>query len=290
MFDLHFNWPEVRLPLTVYRTVETAHVSAGHIILRPENFISGNGGIKLTPLLHPRRSHLTQNDVIGLILSYVYAFGLLLTVEAIGKRLKWPQFFTRKVIHIGAGMWIWGILALFDTWAIGIIPFATFIVLNYIFYRFKIFKAMDAVDSSLGTVYFAFSITMLFALLWRTGGTVDRAPIAAAAVMAMAWGDGLASIIGQRLGKHPYTTFGHTRTWEGSATMAVASFVAILLTLALLPGSALSPNSAPLAPSAALLMAAIGALVAAVAEAFSPAGTDNLSVPLLTGLVLFLLT
>ena len=232
---------------------------------------------------------MTQNDIIGLILSYIYAFGLLLAVEAIGKRLKWPQYFTRKIIHIGAGMWIWGILALFDTWTIGIIPFATFIVLNYIFYRFKIFKAMDAVDSSLGTVYFAISITVLFALLWRTDGTLDRAPIAAAAVMAMTWGDGLASIIGQRFGKHPYTAFGHTRTWEGSATMALASFTTIMLTLNLLPGSALSPHSIVCAIGTSLPISIIGALVASVAEAFSPAGTDNLSVPLITGLILFLL-
>jgi phytol kinase len=53
-------------------------------------------------------------------------------------------------------MWIWGILALFDTWQIGLIPFGTFIILNYIFYRFTIFQAMDSEESTPGTVYFAF--------------------------------------------------------------------------------------------------------------------------------------
>jgi phytol kinase len=233
---------------------------------------------------------MTQNDVIGLIASYIYAFGLLFIVEAIGKRLKWRQAFTRKIIHIGAGMWVWGILALFDTWTIGIIPFATFIALNYVFYRFQMFKAMDAVDSSPGTVYFAISITILFALLWRTGGALDRVPIAAAAVMAMTWGDGLASIVGQRYGKRPYTTFGHKRSREGSVAMALGAFVAILLTLLWLPGSALSPNSTVLPFGGILLLAVIGTTVATTAEAFSPAGTDNLSVPLLTGLVLFLVS
>ena len=232
---------------------------------------------------------MTKNDVIGLIASYLYAFGLLFIVEAIGKRLKWSQAFTRKIIHIGAGMWIWGILALFDTWTIGIIPFATFIVLNYVFYRFQIFKAMDAVDSSPGTVYFAISITVLFALLWRTGGALDRVPIAAAAVMTMTWGDRLASIIGQRYGKRPYTTFGHQRSREGSIAMAVATFVVIFLTLLWLPESTLSPNSIALPFGSALLLTVIGTVVATAAEAFSPAGTDNLSVPLLTGLVLFVL-
>ena len=232
---------------------------------------------------------MTNNDVIGLITSYLYAFGLLFIVEAIGKRLKWRQAFTRKIIHIGAGMWIWGILALFDTWTIGIIPFATFIVLNYVFYRFQIFKAMDAVDSSPGTVYFAISITVLFTLLWRTGGTLDRVPIAAAAVMAMTWGDGLASIVGQKYGKHIYTTFGHQRSREGSIAMAIAAFLVILLTLLWLPGSALSPNSVALPFWGVLLLTVIGTAVSTTAEALSPAGTDNLSVPLLTGLALFAL-
>ena len=232
---------------------------------------------------------MTNNDIIGLIASYLYAFGLLFIVEAIGKRLKWQQAFTRKIIHIGAGMWIWGILALFDTWSIGIIPFATFIVLNYVFYRFQIFKAMDAVDSSPGTVYFAISITILFTSLWRSGGALDRVPIAAAAVMAMTWGDGLASIVGQKYGKHIYTTFGHQRSREGSIAMAIAAFLVILLTLLWLPGSALSPNSVALPFWGVLLLTAIGTAVSTTAEALSPAGTDNLSVPLLTGLALFAL-
>ena len=59
---------------------------------------------------------MTINDLIGLLASYAYAFGLLFIVEAIGKALKWPVHFTRKIIHIGAGLWVWGILYYFDHW------------------------------------------------------------------------------------------------------------------------------------------------------------------------------
>ncbi len=48
---------------------------------------------------------MTAGDIWGLVLSYVYAFSLLLIVEFIGKKLDWSQFFTRKIIHIGAGLW-----------------------------------------------------------------------------------------------------------------------------------------------------------------------------------------
>jgi phytol kinase len=234
--------------------------------------------------------HVTQRDTVGLVLSYLYAFGLLFVVEAIGKRLKWPQYLTRKIVHIGAGMWIWGILALFDNRTYGLIPFATFIVLNFIFYRFQIFKAMDTRDSSPGTVYFAISITILFGLLWRTNGDIDRVVIAAAAVMAMTWGDGMASIVGQGYGKRFYDVFAHRRSWEGTAAMALSTFLVVGATLLFLPGSAWSAASVTILPAKAMLMALTAALVAAAAEGVSPAGTDNLTVPLLTGLVLFLFT
>ncbi len=229
---------------------------------------------------------MTQGDIIGLVLSYVYAFGLLFGVEAIGKGLKWRQEVTRKIVHIGAGMWIWGILYFFDQKIYGVIPFATFIVLNYVFYRVQAFKAMDTTESTLGTVYFAISITVLFVWLWRTDGSLDQVPLAAAGVMAMTWGDALASLIGLRWGNHQHTSFGHHRSWEGTAAMAVVSLLAIGLTLTLLPNSALSPNSVPASPFWAVTLA--GALVATVAEAVSPAGTDNLSVPLLSTLAMWL--
>lgn len=230
---------------------------------------------------------MTTQDWIGLGVSYAYASGLLVLAEVIRRWRGYPQDFTRKIVHIGAGMWVFGVLGLFDTWYIGIIPFATFIGLNYIFYRYRFLEAVDATDSSPGTVYFAFSITLLFVALWRTDSPDDRGYIAAAGAMAMTWGDALAAIIGRRWGKRRYTVAGGTRSWEGSLAMFLASATAMFLTLALVPGSGLSPLSAPIGLGLCLAAALGGALVATVAEAFSPSGTDNLSVPLLAGATVF---
>ncbi|HMQ30905.1 MAG TPA: phosphatidate cytidylyltransferase [Chloroflexaceae bacterium] len=231
---------------------------------------------------------MTTQDWIGLGLSYVYASGLLVLAEVVRRWRGYPQDFTRKLVHIGAGMWVFGVLALFDTWYIGVIPFATFIVINYILWRYKVLEAMDAPDSSPGTVYFALAITILFLLLWRKGLPGDMGHIAAAGTMAMTWGDSLASIVGRRLGRRRYTVMGGTRSWEGTAAMFVASLVAMWLTLLLVPGSPLAPTAAPLGAGAALLAALVGAGVAAAAEAVSPAGTDNLSVPLLAAGAVFI--
>lgn len=233
---------------------------------------------------------MTTRDLIGLGISYAYAFGLIALAEIVRRWRGYPQDFTRKLVHIGAGMWVFGVLALFDNWYIGIIPFATFIVLNYIFYRYRLFSAMDAPESTPGTVYFAFAITVLFLAFWRTDSLQDRGYIAAAGTMAMTWGDSMASIIGQRWGRHRYTILGSTRSWEGSAAMLVASGTAMLLTLMLLPGSPLAPLTVPFTSTLALAAAFLAAFVATVAEACSPSGTDNLSVPLLAGATIFAVT
>lgn len=230
---------------------------------------------------------MTTQDWIGLGVSYAYATGLLVLAEVIRRWRGYPQDFTRKIVHIGAGMWVFGVLALFDTWYIGIIPFASFIVINYFLWRYKVLQAMDAPDSSPGTVYFALSITLLFLAFWRTNSPEDRGYIAAAGTMAMTWGDSMAAIIGKRFGQHRYHVAGGTRSWEGSAAMFIAAVISMFLTLVLVPGSALGPLTPPLATGVTVVAALTGALAAAIAEAFSPAGTDNLSVPLLAGVVVF---
>jgi dolichol kinase len=230
---------------------------------------------------------MTTRDMIGLGVSYAYASGLLALAELIRRWRGYPHEFTRKLVHIGAGMWVFGVLALFDTWYIGIIPFATFIGLNYLFLRLRLFEAMDSQDSTPGTVYFAFSITVLFLIFWRTQSPDDRAVFAAAGTMAMTWGDALAALVGKRFGRHRYTILGSTRSWEGSAVMYIASFVSMLLTLQLVPGSSLSPTGSLIGLTTSVVAALVAALIVTIAEAFSPHGTDNLSVPLLAGLACF---
>jgi len=231
---------------------------------------------------------MTTQDIVGLVASFVYASTLLGVVEGIRRTFNYPQDFTRKLVHIGAGMWVFGVLALFDTWYIGIIPFFSFIFINYIIYHYRLLGSVDDEDSTPGTVYFALSISILFILFWRTDSPSDRGYIAAAGTMAMTWGDALASIIGRRWGRHRYTFNGDTRSWEGSATMLTASTIAIFLTLCLVPGTSLAPYVEPLAPAVCLTGALLSAIVATIAEGISPRGKDNLSVPLLAGFVLFL--
>ncbi len=228
-------------------------------------------------------------DIWGLILSYVYAFTLLLLIEQIGKNLRFPYFVTRKIIHIGAGMWTWAIILLFDHWYIGVIPFATFIALNYLFYRFRTFSAMDGEKETPGTIYFAISITILFLLGWRNH-PMDYKFLVLPPIMAMTWGDAMASLVGKFWGKHTYSVFGSQKSLEGSAMMFVFSFLAISISLIVLNTLDLTLRIDTLPLMTVLLIGLITSVFVTFAEALSPAGTDNLFVPLIGAGIIYLLT
>jgi phytol kinase len=89
--------------------------------------------------------------------------------------------------------------------------------------------------------------------------------------MVMAWGDGLAALVGERFGRRRYHVGGHARSIEGSATMFAASLVSTLGCFAYLSGV-----SVVTAVPAAVGISLVGTFV----EAVSPKGLDNLTVPL----------
>ncbi|GAC1566970.1 MAG: phosphatidate cytidylyltransferase [Ktedonobacteraceae bacterium] len=228
---------------------------------------------------------MTTGDILGLVFSYVFAFGMLLIVEAIRRWRNYPTDFTRKLVHLGAGMWIWVILLLFDHWQFAVIPTATFIVFNALFLRYHVFSAMDPKEgASPGTVYFAFSCTLLLFVFhtgWEQGFPRGYVVYAMTGIMAMTWGDAFSAIIGKRFGKHSYSvpgSKGRKRTLEGSLAGFVFTFAAVSITLAIMSTSAL-----PLILLGGLIAAIVGTLL----EAISPFGSDNLTVPIGVAVVLF---
>jgi len=220
---------------------------------------------------------MQQGDIIGLVASYVYAFGLLIAATLVQNWRGYPQDFTRKIVHVGAGMWIFGLLALFDNWYWGVVPILTFIAFNFVSYKFKLIKAMDLSDSSPGTVYFVVSISVLLTAFWPRG----QFWIAAAGIMAMTWGDAFAAIIGRKFGTHPYFIGKHRRTFEGSAAMFVFAFIAIILTLSLFKTGLGWPEI--------IGFSLLVSLLATFLEAIALSGLDNILVPIGTSMALFAL-
>ncbi|MBI3287722.1 MAG: phosphatidate cytidylyltransferase [Chloroflexi bacterium] len=228
---------------------------------------------------------MSARDLLGLALSYLFAFGLLGAMEFAQRRWSWPRHLTRKVIHLAAGTWVIGVVSIFEHWWWGLLPSASFIVLNYLFYRRRTFQAMDPPEAAApGTVYFALSVTLVLAAFWPQGWP----GLAVAALMPVTWGDGLAAIVGHGWGRHRYRIVhglsagreSEERSWEGSAAMFLGSLVATWGALQLFGLASLREGA---------LWSLIVALSATPVEAISPRGTDNLTIPFLAALLLYLL-
>ncbi len=215
-------------------------------------------------------------DLRGVLLSFAYVLAILLIMDVLRRRGGVSVETTRKVVHIAVGMWVFPTLFLFEHWTWALLPPLSFALLNALSLRFRFFQAIEVTERTLGTVYFPLSFALLLGLFWPIG----RPEIAAAGLMAMTWGDAMASVVGRAYGQTGYRIWGQRKTWLGSVACLSWSMLSITLTLRLL-------GSSP--PAQVLLHAVLSSLVATLAEALSPKGTDNIFVPIATAGVLYLL-
>ena len=217
----------------------------------------------------------------ALIISYVYVFAMIGIGEGLRKLLgqakpgTYSTEFTRKLIHISVGLWAFGTVLLFENWYFAIIPPLSFVVLNYISYRLELFRSVETGEKgNLGTVYFPISFAIILCLFW------NRPNLLVASLMPMTWGDALAAILGRRYGQRKYSVLGFTRSVEGSLAMFLFSWLSTFLALLLLP---------PLDWQTSMLYSLALAVFTTLVEALSPWHIDNLTVPLLSAALLYLI-
>ncbi len=206
------------------------------------------------------------NSLIIQISAVAVWLGLVFLASEILHRLKQDPELVRKVVHIGTGnvlLIAWWLHI--PTWLCTIAG-VTFSAIALASHHTNILPMLNDVGrKTYGVFYYALSITILVALLW------DSLPeYAVIGVMVMSWGDGMAALIGKRFGKHTFVYMGNKRSFEGSFAMFATSFTVILCIFGLTHGIFASD----------LAIALPVAAIAAILEAFSPGGTDNLSVPL----------
>ncbi|MBD2258662.1 diacylglycerol/polyprenol kinase family protein [Pseudanabaena sp. FACHB-2040] len=174
---------------------------------------------------------------------------------------------TRKVVHIGAGHVIllaWWLQT--PAW-MGIAASVAASAIALLSYRMPILPGINGVGrDSLGTFFYASSIGLLTAGFWPQG----LPHYTAIGILVMTWGDGLAALVGQRFGRHPYKLWDTQKSWEGSLAMFIASLVVCLSILGGVYGWSLAIG----------LISFLVAVVATGLEAFSKFGIDNLTVPL----------
>ncbi|MEB3278873.1 MAG: SEC59/DGK1/VTE5 family protein [Lyngbya sp.] len=201
---------------------------------------------------------------------------VLVIAEGLNRLILVEAEVSRKVVHIGTGNVI--LLAWWlniPAW-IGISAGVISGIIALISYKFPILPSINSVGrKSLGTFFYAVSIGVLIGCFW----TINQPQYAVLGVLIMTWGDGLAAVIGQNFGRHRYQIGGIQKSWEGSLTMCLVSFIISNLILFAVQGNIWQT----------WVISGIVAVVATAMEAFSKLGIDNLTVPLSSAALAFFL-
>ncbi len=201
----------------------------------------------------------------------------MLLAETLHRRLSTSSELARKIVHIGSGNVIlvaWWLQI--PAW-VGISASLIASMIALLSYYIPILPGINSVGrKSFGTFFYAISIGVLISWFWP----LQQFQYAAIGILVMTWGDGLAGVIGQKFGKHPYEVWGMKKSWEGSVTMTLVSYVVSSLILLGVQGNVWQTWLVPVAI----------ALVATGLEAFSKLGIDNLTVPLGSAALAFYLS
>jgi phytol kinase len=205
---------------------------------------------------------------------FAYLGVLVLIAEGLSRLLPDDPELTRKVVHIGSGNVI--LLAWWLDISRTVIVSAAIIAMAIaiLSYLIPILPSIESVGrKSFGTLFYAISMGILAGCFW-----LNNPQYAVIGILVMAWGDGMAAIIGQRFGRHQYQIGEVTKSWEGSLAMASSALIVTAAILLVTTGNSWQTWTITI----------VVASIATLAEAFSKLGVDNLTVPLASGFLCFL--
>ncbi|MBS7249877.1 MAG: hypothetical protein KIH08_04695 [Candidatus Freyarchaeota archaeon] len=273
-------------------------------------------------------------DIIILIIVFGFVFAVIGAGEVLRKKKNLDPSFTRKMIHFFAGDAILFCPFFINPQIIPIIPLVMGILIFFSSPKspIKSMKSMFEVMARAedyaaghiyGPLYYIISIGILVtAFAYFAGGSYwPLFTIAAIGLFAMYYGDGLATIVGQKWGKHKYTIRGCTRSIQGSLTVFIMTFLSAFLVVFYFNLFGFWPNMPPnqwlaiwliynLSPTIAtylalsiflttppvipmltiiLISGIVGGIVAALIEGCSGRELDNIYVPLAVTAVILLL-
>jgi phytol kinase len=217
-----------------------------------------------------------STQFIPIVIVTIYLLILLVIAEWISRWQNVDSELTRKIVHIGTGNVI--LLAWWLNITNDVILFASIVasLVAITSYFLPILPSVNGVGrKSLGTLFYALSIGILTTLFWQE----ETKQFTSLGILIMSYGDGMAALIGQNWGQHPYQIWGNKKSWEGSLTMTLVAVLLTVMIFSLVNGWQWQY----------LMIAAIVGIFATILETFSQIGIDNLTVPVGTTLIAYYL-
>ena len=165
--------------------------------------------------------------ITSYIWTYLYDFLLIGSIGVLQKIGKLSIETSRKLIHILLSFtWLFLYYLFWPSWQIVVVPI-TFILINYLSYKFKLFKMIERESDEgnhKGTIYFAIAISALmgFALLFPS--TIMHTGIA---VFCLCFGDGFAALFGTMFKKR--IMLRKSKSLQGTVACFVGTFVGLMI-------------------------------------------------------------
>jgi len=239
-------------------------------------------------------------DLFIVLITYIYVFTTILVPVQLKKRGKITKFQARKAVHLLAGLsvltvsyyeWKW--------WAVIIAGSLTFLVLlsskkSKVKQLKELYESIgeeaeEEVGYLQGPFHYCLSITLLVLTFVIFAPNQLYFPVAG--ILLMIISDTLASVIGKRYGKIsiklPWTN--SHRTLEGSLAFLISGFILCFIAFTLL-GVTNPLTQEHISLETALIFSLVTTVLATLVEILSPSTWDDLTVPILTTLIIFLLT
>lgn len=211
-----------------------------------------------------------------LLWSAVFAGGLGVCLWLSRRGL--ARTYVRDVLHVGAGVWPLGWWAWQSPWppiAVSTTGAVLLLAVPLLARRFAAAGKLEGAVSGEGEAWSGLVLYAFSAAVFTAVGLLGHAPVpAAAALLALALGDGLGGLVGRLWGRQTFQVpWAKTKSVEGSAVVAVFASLGTAMA-GLLYGVPLTAGRV------------LGAgVAAALAEALAPRATDNVLVPLAVWLV-----
>ena len=201
---------------------------------------------------------------IAIFIIALWIITILVIAAVCKKYLPTQEELSRKIIHIGTGpvillAWLFNIPKNIAFFSALIITIALFV--NY---QYRLIPTIEDIErKSFGTIAYGISITLLLLLFWP-----HYALSISLGVLSMAFGDGLAGLIGRSIKSPTWSILGQTKSIAGTLTMGavVATTTEVITSL----------NNIAIQP----LEIATISMIATLLEQISPFGMDNITVPI----------
>ena len=211
------------------------------------------------------------NPAAGIALVLGLLTALMLGVRLLQQRAVVGPELARKLVHLGLGTVCLGFPGIFrapePVWAVAGLAVAAMLIVRLVGpVRAVLGHVLGGVGrTSFGEIYFPIAVALVF--------TLARGDVAAycAPVAILAYADAAGALVGQRWGRHRYRAVESMKSLEGSAAVFGVTWVAVMIVVG---GWTRVPW--PEMVLTGLIMAAFAALV----EAVSWRGLDNLLVPI----------